>query len=50
MKVFCEGEEIGVVVGAGRPAVPAVPDGQSVASFLRAASGAEGRVSADDEI
>jgi hypothetical protein len=50
VKVFCEGDEIGVSAGAQRPAVPPTPDGQSVSSFLRAVLGAGGRVKSDDEI
>jgi hypothetical protein len=50
VKVFCGGDEIGVSAGAERPAVPPIPAGQSVSSFLRAMLGTEGRVKSDDEI
>ena len=50
VKVFCEGEEIGVSAGAERPAVAPIPDGRSVSSFLRAVSGTGGRVKSDDAI
>jgi hypothetical protein len=50
VKVFCGGDELGVSAGTQRPAVPPVPGGQSVSSFLRAVLGAEGRVKSDDEI
>jgi hypothetical protein len=50
VKVFCEGDEIAASAGAERPAVPPVPGGQSVSSFLRAVLGTEGRDKSDDEI
>ena len=50
VKVFYEGDEVGASAGAERPAVPPIPDGQSVSSFLRAVLGTEGRVKSDDEI
>src|SRR5215212_11134296 len=42
VKLFCEGAEVGVSAGRERPAAPAVPDGQSVSSFLRAVLGKGG--------
>ena len=39
VKVFCEGEEIGKRSGGERCAVPPVPEGQSVRSFLRSIFG-----------
>jgi hypothetical protein len=50
VKVFRGGEEVGMSAGLERPAVPSVPDGQSVSSFLRAVMGKGGGVPADDEI
>ena len=50
VKVFCEGDEMGISAGAERPAVPPVPGGQSVSSFLRAVLGREGGAISDDEI
>ena len=44
VKVFCEGEEIGVAAGVERPAVPPVPEGQSVSSFLHSMLGRDGEV------
>ena len=38
-KIFCEGVEIGIAEGLKRPNVPGVPDGQTVASFLRVVLG-----------
>src|SRR5262249_7917778 len=35
VKIFCEGKEIGLSAGIARPAVPEVPEGQTVSSFLR---------------
>ena len=35
VKIFCEGTEIGLSAGIARPAVPEVPEGQTVSSFLR---------------
>src|ERR1700730_1954364 len=35
IKVFCEGKEIGIASGVNRSAVPDVPEGQTVPSFLR---------------
>ena len=42
VKVFCEGEEIGVAAGVERPAVPAIPEGRGVSSFLRSILGRDG--------
>ena len=42
VKLFCGGEEIGAGDGTGRPAVPPVPEGQSVSSFLRLVLGQRG--------
>jgi hypothetical protein len=50
VRMYCGGEEIGSSAGLGRPAVPLVPGGQTVSSFLRAVLGKEGRVKSDDEI
>src|ERR1700730_5845533 len=44
VKVFCSGEEGGPSAGMRRPAVPAVPEGQRVSSFLRGVLGKEGAV------
>ena len=35
VKIFSEGSEIGMPAGVERPAVPDVPEGQMVASFMR---------------
>src|SRR5437762_14146524 len=35
VRIFSEGTEIGLTPGLERPAVPDVPEGQTVASFLR---------------
>lgn len=35
VKIFSEGTEIGMPEGVERPAVPDVPEGQTVSSFLR---------------
>jgi hypothetical protein len=43
-KVFCDGKEIGVISGVERLAVPSVPEGQSVSSFLRSMLGKDGEV------
>jgi len=42
VKVLCGNKEIGISDGNKRPAVPAVPEGQSVSSFLRFVLGREG--------
>lgn len=42
VKVFCAGEEVGPSAGLRRPAVPPVPAGQRVSSFLRGVLGKEG--------
>jgi hypothetical protein len=39
VKVFKGNKEIGTSAGIRRPAVPAVPEGQSVSSFLKAMLG-----------
>ncbi len=44
VRVFCEGEEIGAVSEISRSAVPAVPEGRSVSSFLRSVLGKGGGV------
>ena len=44
VKVFCEGKEIGGAAGVERPAVPSVPEGRSVSSFLRSVLGEDGEV------
>ena len=44
VKVLSEDEEIGISAGMKRPAVPSVPEGQSVASFLLSMLGKEGEV------
>ena len=49
VRLYCGGEEIGITPGVKRPAVPPVPEGQSVSSFLRAVLGEEGEVSTDGE-
>ncbi len=43
-KVLSKDEEIGVSAGIKRPAVPSVPEGQSVSSFLRSVLGKENGV------
>jgi len=43
-KVFCDGKEIGVMFGVERLAVPSVPEGQRVSSFLRSMLGKDGEV------
>jgi hypothetical protein len=43
-KVFCDGKEISVISGVERLAVPSVPEGQSVSSFLRSMLGKDGEV------
>ena len=40
-KVFCEGKELGGLAGKDRPAVPAIPAGKGVSSFLRFMLGKE---------
>jgi hypothetical protein len=40
-KVFCDGKELGGLAGKARPAVPAMPVGKSVSSFLRFMLGKE---------
>jgi len=50
VRIYYGGEEIGISAGLERPAVPPVPDGQNVSSFLRAVLGKEGRGQSDDEI
>ena len=35
VKIFHDGEEVGIGFGGERPAVPPVPEGRSVSSFLR---------------
>ena len=40
-KVFCDGKELGGLAGKERPAVPAMPVGRSVSSFLRLLLGKE---------
>ncbi|HKO96597.1 MAG TPA: hypothetical protein VJU86_06385 [Pyrinomonadaceae bacterium] len=42
VKVLSEDEEIGISAGIKRPAVPSVPEGQSVSSFLRSMLDKEG--------
>jgi hypothetical protein len=44
VKVFSEGQEIGNSAGVERPAVPPVPEGQRVSSFLRSVLGKDGVV------
>lgn len=44
VKVLSQDEEIGVSAGINRPAVPSVPEGQSVSSFLRSLLGKEDEV------
>src|SRR4030095_16672785 len=39
VKILKGNEEIGISAGIRRPAVPAVPEGQSVSSFLKAMLG-----------
>jgi hypothetical protein len=41
VKVFSEGDEVGISAGVARPAVPSVPEGQCVSSFLRSVLGKE---------
>jgi hypothetical protein len=50
VKVFRGTEEVGLAVGTERPAVPPVPSGKSVSSFLRGVLGTGSQASADDEI
>jgi hypothetical protein len=50
VRIYCGGEEIGISDGLERPAVPPVPDGKNVSSFLRAVLGREDRVKSDNEI
>jgi hypothetical protein len=44
VKVFCGAEEIGIGSGGERPAVPPVPVGHSVSSFLRSMFGKDREV------
>jgi hypothetical protein len=44
VKVLSDDEEIGISAGIKRPAVPSIPQGQSVSSFLRSMFGKEGEV------
>jgi hypothetical protein len=44
VNVLSGDKEIGISGGIKRPAVPAVPEGQSVSSFLRSVLGKEGEV------
>jgi hypothetical protein len=44
VKVLSGDNEIGTSAGAKRPAVPSVPEGQSVSFFLRSMLGKEGEV------
>ncbi len=48
-RIYRGGVEIGISAGFERPAVPPVPVGQSVSTFLRAVSSKEGRSESDDE-
>ena len=41
VKVFCDGKEVGIESGVARPAVPAVPKGETTSSFLRSVLGKE---------
>jgi hypothetical protein len=50
VKVFRGDEEVWPGAGIELPAVPPVPSGESVSSFLRGILGKGGDVSADDEI
>ena len=50
VKVFSEGSEIGMPAGVERPAVPDVPEGQTVSSFLRSMLSDDRRANDNDEI
>ena len=43
VRVFHDGEENGIAAGMRRPAVPHVPEGQSVSSFLGSVLGTRNR-------
>jgi hypothetical protein len=44
VKVFSEGQEVGNNRGVERPAIPPVPEGKNVSSFLRSVLGKDGEV------
>jgi hypothetical protein len=45
VRIFSEGTEIDIAAGLARPAVPEVPEGQTVASFMRSMLGRDTRTS-----
>lgn len=49
VKVFCDGAELGVAPGVERPAVPALPEGQRVSSFLRSIFNRDGEIKGSRE-
>jgi hypothetical protein len=50
VKIFSDGTEIGMAPGVERPAVPDVPEGQTVASFLRLMLGHDRHANDNGEI
>src|SRR5258706_12260163 len=50
VKIFSEGSEVGFAAGVERPAVPEVPEGQTVASFLRSLLGRDTLANDNGEI